>query len=322
MADEKPKDDKPKGDAKPKTEEKPAEAPDFVREILGMFFIAFVFLTLFGGIISSVSGFVSGLQGKNFTLRYVLDSYTRPVASAVNPLNTAVIVMNEDVVVYDEPGGAQSGTQDQRSKGTIRKGPVSIGGEKYWFVDFEEGADGWVLESDIALVDGTPSLFARVLLVFHTIALWMKYILWILIVLCVGIIAHVIYNLTNIRKNTRMKLNQVSDETISIPLSTNKNWDKVILHVESYNESEWRLAVIEADMMLAELLDTMNLQGDSIGEKLKGIEKSDFNTLDLAWEAHKVRNQIAHDPSFMLTQREARRVVSLFEQVFKEFSFV
>ncbi len=322
MADEKPKDDKPKGDAKPKVEEKPAEAPNFLREIAGMLFMLFVFMTLFGGILTSANNFVSGLNGKSFTMRYLLNSYTRPVASALRPLGSPVVAMEADVAVYTEPGGIRRGTQDQRAQGTITQGPVLIGGERYWYVDFAEDPDGWVKESDIALVDGTPSLITRILFSLYTIAWWMKYILWLLIVVFAGTIAYITYDLTRVRNNVRMKLNQVADETISIPLSTNKNWDKVIMHVESYNESEWRLAVIEADMMLAELLDTMNLQGDSIGDKLKGVEKSDFNTLDLAWEAHKVRNQIAHDPSFVLTQREARRVISLFEQVFKEFSFI
>ncbi len=80
---------------------------------------------------------------------------------------------------------------------------------------------------------------------------------------------------------------------------------------------------MDADILLDELLDSLGYRGDTMGDKLKQVERSDFNTIDLAWEAHKIRNRIAHEGSHMqLTDREARRAVNLFEQVFKEFHLI
>jgi transposase len=60
-----------------------------------------------------------------------------------------------------------------------------------------------------------------------------------------------------------------------------------------------------------------------MGERMKAIEKSDFNTIDDAWEAHKARNNIAHQGGgFALNQREARRIISLYERVFREFQLI
>lgn len=103
----------------------------------------------------------------------------------------------------------------------------------------------------------------------------------------------------------------------------NKRWARIVDHLESDNESDWRLAILEADLILGEMLNSMGYQGDTIAEKMKGIERSDFNSIDRAWEGHKIRNQIAHEGgNFRLTNREARRTVSLFEKVFKEFHFI
>lgn len=103
----------------------------------------------------------------------------------------------------------------------------------------------------------------------------------------------------------------------------NDKWQKVQAHIGSNNPSDWRLAILEADIMLGEILDKMGYQGDSIGEKLKGVERSDFLTLDKAWEAHKVRNQIAHEGAdFQLSDREARRVIELYREVFSEFYYI
>jgi hypothetical protein len=103
----------------------------------------------------------------------------------------------------------------------------------------------------------------------------------------------------------------------------NKKWQKVLAHINSPNAAAWRLAVLEADIMLGEMLESMGYRGDSIGERLKGVEPSDFLTLDKAWDAHKVRNEIAHGGSdFLLNEREAKRVIALYEEVFKEFRYI
>ncbi len=103
----------------------------------------------------------------------------------------------------------------------------------------------------------------------------------------------------------------------------NKKWQKVLEHVASPNPSDWRLSILEADILLGDLLTKMGYKGEGIGEQLKSVEKSDFHTLDEAWEAHKVRNKVAHDGSdFPLNQREAQRVIALYEAVFKEFYFI
>ncbi len=109
----------------------------------------------------------------------------------------------------------------------------------------------------------------------------------------------------------------------STEILQNPKWLQVQKHIDSENSSDWKLAILEADIMLADMLDKFSLPGESIGEKLKAVEKSDFNTLEQAWEGHKIRNAIAHEGSeFVISQREARRVIELFKQVFDEFKLI
>ena len=103
----------------------------------------------------------------------------------------------------------------------------------------------------------------------------------------------------------------------------NEKWEKVLEHINSNNPSDWRLAIIEADIMLDELLRSAGYHGETVGDLLKAVEASDMLTLEQAWEAHKVRNRIAHSGSdFDLNEREAKRVIALFESVFKEFQII
>lgn len=111
-----------------------------------------------------------------------------------------------------------------------------------------------------------------------------------------------------------------SDQSLN---NTNKRWQSVLHRIESQNESDWRLAIIESDIILNDMLEKMGYRGDGVAEKLKQIEKSDFNTLDYAWSAHKLRNMIAHSGSeFHLSRREAVEAFEAYKKVFEEFYFI
>ena len=77
---------------------------------------------------------------------------------------------------------------------------------------------------------------------------------------------------------------------------------------------------MEADNVLLEVLTEKGYSGDGVGEKLKGAS---FKTIDLAWDAHKVRNRIAHEGSnFELTEREAKRTFMLYESVLRDLKAI
>lgn len=102
-----------------------------------------------------------------------------------------------------------------------------------------------------------------------------------------------------------------------------RRWDKISAHVESQNENDWRQAIIEADILLGDLLTKLGYKGEGIGEQLKRANKADFRTIDEAWEAHKVRNELAHAGSdFVFSQLDARRVIQLYRVVFEEFFYI
>lgn len=103
----------------------------------------------------------------------------------------------------------------------------------------------------------------------------------------------------------------------------NPKWKLVEDHINSGDASKWKLAIIEADIILADILETMHLPGDSIGEKLKAVDTNNFTSIEQAWEAHKIRNAIAHEGSdFLISEREAKRVIGLYQKVFEEFRII
>lgn len=103
----------------------------------------------------------------------------------------------------------------------------------------------------------------------------------------------------------------------------NVKWQQVLAHAGSENPNDWRLAIIEADIMLDDLLESVGYTGMSIGEKLKSARPEVFKTVQDAWDAHKVRNQIAHRGSdFVLTKRATQQAIAQYERVFREFEHI
>jgi membrane protein implicated in regulation of membrane protease activity len=107
----------------------------------------------------------------------------------------------------------------------------------------------------------------------------------------------------------------------------NERWNQVITFIFSQNPNDWKLAVIEADAMLDTLMDQLGFKGENLGEnlgeKLKTADRDKFHSLSSAWEVHVVRNRIAHEGSqFSLSQYEAKRIIALYEQIFREFDFI
>jgi hypothetical protein len=91
-------------------------------------------------------------------------------------------------------------------------------------------------------------------------------------------------------------------------------------YMSSNSEALWRIGLMEADNMLQEILREKGYQGQNVGEMLQNVN---FKTVDLAWDAHKLRNRIAHTGSdFVLTEREAKRGFVLYESVFRELGAI
>ncbi|OGG85854.1 hypothetical protein A2392_00360 [Candidatus Kaiserbacteria bacterium RIFOXYB1_FULL_46_14] len=103
----------------------------------------------------------------------------------------------------------------------------------------------------------------------------------------------------------------------------NGRWHDILSHIESDRMNDWKLAIIEADILLEELLESIGLLGATVGDKLKNASPTSFRTVNQAWRAHNVRNRIAHEGSeFELSQREAQETIAQYKMVFEEFNAI
>lgn len=106
-------------------------------------------------------------------------------------------------------------------------------------------------------------------------------------------------------------------------ISRNPRWRQVLHLLFSENQNDWKLSVIEADAMLETLLGEQGYAGANLGEKLKSAGEKGFRHLNNAWDVHTVRNRVAHEGSvFELSHHEAKRAISIYEQIFREYGYI
>ncbi len=144
----------------------------------------------------------------------------------------------------------------------------------------------------------------------------------ILTILVVAGLIHYVVKLRELNSMEYHRYKAIKEKEDNVD-EKSEQWDVVLEHMKSPRPTEWKLAIMEADNMLEDLVRKVGYEGETLGERLKSIDPSDFRSIEGAWEAHKVRNRIAHEgASFDLTEREAKRVIRLYEQVFKEFEYI
>lgn len=100
-------------------------------------------------------------------------------------------------------------------------------------------------------------------------------------------------------------------------------WEHVKALFSSRNESDWRLGIIEADAMLDDLTIRLGYDGNTLGERLKYVNPADFPKRNVAWQAHLIRNKIAHQGTgFNISRIQALRVMRWYEEVFTHSRYI
>lgn len=155
--------------------------------------------------------------------------------------------------------------------------------------------------------------------------------LWILVTVLAflftaGVLFVFIYSTMKLRETAAMEAplyETVHDAHHAEEEIEHHRWTHVLSLIESPHDSDWRQAIIEADIMLDDMLAGQGLPGANVGDKLKAVDPARMQTLQQAWDAHKVRNDIAHQgSSFPLTDHIAYRTIKQYENVFREQHFI
>ncbi len=97
------------------------------------------------------------------------------------------------------------------------------------------------------------------------------------------------------------------------------DWTKITRRLESENESEYKVAIIEADNLIDNLVKRLGYKGDNFLMRLDNIPSGQIEHVEELKKAHEIRNRIIHDETFVITKEEAKEVLGTYEKFLHYF---
>jgi len=100
---------------------------------------------------------------------------------------------------------------------------------------------------------------------------------------------------------------------------TKAQWENITKRLKSENESGYKVAIIEADKMIDELIEKLGYGGNNMGERLDNIPEGQLENLNEIREAHKIRNQIIHEDDFVIDKEMAKDIMDKYAEILRQF---
>ena len=127
--------------------------------------------------------------------------------------------------------------------------------------------------------------------------------------------------LRGVSTNLRVMMKGMDIPTVSKG-KMHRNWDKIKERLMSENPSQYKVAVLEADRVADQMLEGIGYKGENMAERLKNITAVHVSNIDELLRAHDVRNQIIHDPNFVIDKKTAVELVGVYENFLRSMEFL
>jgi hypothetical protein len=94
-------------------------------------------------------------------------------------------------------------------------------------------------------------------------------------------------------------------------------WLAIEQQLQRDQPASFHLSVLNADKLLDQALRERGLRGQTMAERMKSGAQM-FSNRNNVWTAHKLRNQIAHEPDVHVTYDIAKQALAGFKQALKD----
>lgn len=92
-----------------------------------------------------------------------------------------------------------------------------------------------------------------------------------------------------------------------------KKLEKIKKKFQDGSQTDYKLAIIEAEDLLMEVLEERGYDRDTFEESIKAASRIISKISDQILAAHQIRNSIVYDPDFNLPGEQAKNIMSVYE---------
>lgn len=101
-----------------------------------------------------------------------------------------------------------------------------------------------------------------------------------------------------------------------------KEWKKIIDLIETDDPHNYRIAIIQADDLLSEVLSQLGYKGDTIEQQLEKTGEYLISNKEDVIKAHKIREDLIYDPAFQITKDKAKEIISIYETALRDLEYI
>lgn len=101
-----------------------------------------------------------------------------------------------------------------------------------------------------------------------------------------------------------------------------KKWEKIKSRLKSESVSQYKVAILEADAIVDDILSRVGYRGNNITERLEQLDSNQLDYREEILEAHQTRNKIVHDESFVVDKKLAENTVAVYEKFLRYLEFM
>jgi hypothetical protein len=101
-----------------------------------------------------------------------------------------------------------------------------------------------------------------------------------------------------------------------------KKWQNIENRLKSKNEASYKLALIEAEDFLSDILKKRGIEGKTLAEQIKNFppETLSKELLEELKQSQKVIDAILYNPDYKLEKNKASQILALFRKTLKEIT--
>lgn len=98
-----------------------------------------------------------------------------------------------------------------------------------------------------------------------------------------------------------------------------KAWVQIVKRMKTNNLGNWKVAILEADKILDDILKGGGYRADTTDGRYKQLTPDSLSSAAEVQEAHRFRNRVAQEPDFAFTKDEAVTILKAYKKALREF---
>jgi hypothetical protein len=95
------------------------------------------------------------------------------------------------------------------------------------------------------------------------------------------------------------------------------SWMTIEQQLVKGQSASFHLVILNADKLLDQAMKQRGFKGDTMGARMKSAKNTWTNANEI-WNAHKLRNRIAHEPDVAVSYELSKRALSAYKRALKD----